>query len=326
MSENFQIDLFGEIIEVKPNGKNSSRKKKSDPFKVKWSFSKRNLLETCLRKYFYQYYAGKLEPNGIQSFDSIKFLKGLSNRHLVGGKIIHNLVRLYLTKAKSGTEFSLDWLKQRAKEKIEQSIDYSHALLSGRDKKFDFQPFLLQEVYYENGSVRELYQEVEAKVIKALENFMESEQFEKFRSSGKMIGSFVEKKFSIQLNDQITIIGEADLAYHNDGDFVIADWKTGKVDDGDDSMQLLTYTWWAIDQVGANTEKIKIYKAYLNEDTIKGFTLSEREIFRNKLAIKQSAEAMIEVAGFGAAGDELAFTPCRQPKICSLCPFQKICK
>src|SRR5580658_2108349 len=126
MNENIQIDLFGEIVEVKPSGKTSSRKKNDNLITVKWSFSRRNTLETCLRKYYYQYYAAKLEdPGNRMNFDSVRFLKGLSNQHLVGGKIIHNLIRLYLTKAKNGTEFSLDWMKQRAKEKIQQSIDYS---------------------------------------------------------------------------------------------------------------------------------------------------------------------------------------------------------
>jgi CRISPR/Cas system-associated exonuclease Cas4 (RecB family) len=318
-----QTDLFGQIISLD----NQSNAKKSVAPSVKWSFSRRNTMETCLRKYYYQYYASKLEKSDDKrNLDSVKFLKGLSNQYLVGGKILHNLIRLYLTKAKVGTEFSLDWLKQRAKEKIEQSIDYSNAVLSGTEKKFDFPPFLLQEVYYQNASIREIYQEVEDKIIKALEIFLESEKLEQFRTSGKLPSSVIEKKFRIQLNDQIAITGEADLAYHSENDFIICDWKTGKVDDGNDSMQLLTYTWWAIDQAGANNDKIRIYKVYLTEDTYKEFSLSEREIFRNKLAIRQSAEAMLEMIRFAELGDELAFTPCRQPKICSLCPFQKICK
>ncbi|MBS1598467.1 MAG: PD-(D/E)XK nuclease family protein [Bacteroidetes bacterium] len=327
MNENNQIDLFGEIIETKPGGKTSSRKKNNNLITIKWSFSRRNVFETCLRKYYYQYYAAKLEGAGSRvNFDSVKFLKGLSNQHLVSGKIIHNLIRLYLTKAKSGTELSLDWMKQRAKEKIQQSIDYSNALLLGKEIKFDYPPFVLQEVYVETNVIKDIYQEVEVKVFEALKNFMESAQFEQFRTAGKLAGSFVEKKFRIQLNDEVVITGEADLAYLYQDGFIICDWKTGKVDDGQDSMQLLTYTWWAIDQAGANKEKIKIYKAYLGENSLKEFSLSEREIFRNKLAIRQSAEAMLEMAQFGEAGDELAFTPCRQPKICSLCAFQKICK
>ena len=326
MSENFQIDLFGQIVESNSSDKKSSRNKKNGPIKVKWSFSRRNTLETCLRKYYYQYYASKLEPTGTKDFKSIRFLKSLSSQHLVAGKVIHNLVKLYLKKAQTGPEFTIEWLRQSAKQKIEQSIEYSKSVLAGKEKQYQFPPFLLMEVFNEDPNASTIYETVEQKVLIALENFMESNLFEEFRAAGKVLGSHVEKKFSLQLNDRVTVTGETDLAYQRNGEFVIVDWKTGKKDDGEDSMQLLTYTWWAIEQAGADKNSIKIFKAYLNEDVKKEFSLSDHEIFRNKLAIRQSAESMLEMAQFGIAGDEFAFTPCRQPKICANCQFQKICK
>jgi hypothetical protein len=327
MTNNLQTNLFGEIIDVNPGRKQAVAAKRPKAITVKWSFSRRNTMETCLRKYYYQYYAAKQEKLTMgESFESVKFLKRLSNQYLVGGKILHNLIRLYFAKAKEEMELSLDWLKQRAREKIKQSIEYSNAVFSGQLVDYEYPPFLLQELYYENPDAAEIYNHVETMVLKGLEIFMTSEKLARFRASGKLAPAFVEKKFRIQLTDQITITGETDLAYQDKEAFVICDWKTGKVDDGDDSMQLLTYTLWALDQAGANNGKTKIYKAYLYEDVVKAFSLSEREIFRNKMAIKQSAEAMLEMAEFAEIGNEMAFTPCRQPKICALCPFQKICK
>lgn len=325
MNEQFQMDLFGQIVEPASVGKKSSRNKKGI-LTVKWSFSRRNTMETCLRKYFYNYYAAKHFPVTADRMSSIRFLKTLSNQHLVGGKIIHNLIKLYLTKAKTGTEYSLEWLKQRAIEKIQQSIEYTHTILSGTEKNYEYPPFILQEIVFENAQYREIYQEVEAKVLEALENFMLAEEFEEFRTLGKTPGSYTEKKFRLPINEHITLTGETDLAYYKGDNFIINDWKTGKVEDGDDSMQLLTYTLWAIDQIGVDKSKVKIFKSYVNHGVKKELSLSDREIFRNKLAIRQSGETMLEMAGYGENGDELAFTPCRQQKICSLCPFQKICK
>jgi CRISPR/Cas system-associated exonuclease Cas4 (RecB family) len=326
MTNNLQTNLFGEIVDAGVSQQPVS-KKKQKLVKVRWSFSRRNTMETCLRKYYYQYYAAKHESKlGIPVFDSVKFLKGLSSQHLVGGKILHNLIRLYLIKSKEGTEFSLDWLKDRAKEKIKESLEYSQAIFEGEQFEQQYPPFLLQEVFYKNPDAEEIYREVERKVLKGLEIFITSEKLGEFRTAGKSANSFVEKKFRIQLTTQIAITGESDLAYRNDNGFVICDWKTGKVDDGDDSMQLLTYTLWAMEEMGVSNDQTKIYKAYLYEDVVKGFSLSEREVFRNKMAIKQSAEAMLEMAAFAEAGEESAFTACRQPKICALCSFQKICK
>jgi hypothetical protein len=327
MTGNLQTNLFGELIDINPGRKQAVAAKLPKPITVRWSFSRRNTMETCLRRYFYQYYAAKQENlNVSKSSDSIKFLKRLSNQYLVGGKILHSLIRLYFAKAKEEMELSLDWLKQRAREKIKLSIEYSNAVFSGQRVDYEYPPFLLQELYFENPDAAEIYRRVEVMVLKGLEIFMTSEKLAPFRASGKLAPAFIEKKFRIQLTDQITITGETDLAYRDKEAFVICDWKTGKVDDGDDSMQLLTYTLWAMDQEGAGSLKTKIYKAYLYEDVVKAFSLSEREVFRNKMAIKQSAEAMLEMAEFGETGNEMAFTPCRQPKICALCPFQKICK
>ena len=187
-------------------------------------------------------------------------------------------------------------------------------------------PCLLQEVFFGEANYRTLYQEVEEKICLILKNALCSEVFVPFVKGGIQQDSYVEKKFKLKLNDQIKISGEVDVAYEEGDLFVICDWKTGKVDDGDDSMQLLVYTWWAMDELGVALENVKLYKAYLLENGVKAFRLSEKEFFMNKMAIRQSAEVMLEMAEFGVEGDWSAFTPCNQPKICSLCPFQKICQ
>jgi|ADGO01.1.fsa_nt_gi hypothetical protein len=153
--------------------------------------------------------------------------------------------------------------ENHSKNKISESITYTQNVIAGKEIKQKYPPFILQEIFYDDQNYREIYQEVEHKVITALENFMTSPQFEQFKLSGKMPGSYVRKKIFIPLTEQINISGEADLAFYKDDAFEINDWKTGKVEDGDDSMQLLTYTLWAIEQVGVDLSKIKIFKSYL---------------------------------------------------------------
>lgn len=319
-----QMDLFGGTLfeEELPPKKIAQTPTPS----VEWSFSRRGTLETCPRKYYYQYYGGKQEKRGSpKELDSIRFMKMLSNQHLVSGKIVHSLIRLFLTKAQEGTIYPLDFLKKMARESVTNSIVYTENYQQGDEKKNPYL-HLLQEVFEERENYEVTYQEVIDKTSTLLDNFYQSEVFKPFVEAGKKPGAFAEKKFKLPLDDHTKVSGEADLAFWQDGHFVICDWKTGKVDDGDDSMQLLTYTWWAMDTQNVPLDKVKLYKAYLLENEVKEFRLSEREFYMNKIAIRQSADVMLEMAEFGEEGDWSAFTPCNQQKICALCPFQKICQ
>ena len=323
--QGFQLGLFGDAF----HGENQQLPEVAKPsnYSVVWSFSRRNTLETCPRKYYYQYYGSKQEKRGSpKELDSIRFLKMLSNQHLVSGKIVHSLIRLYLTKAQEGTKYTLDFLKKMARDKVTQSIAFTENYQQGDEKKHQYPPYLLQEVFEGRENYGALYQEVAEKTSKLLDNFYQSEIIKPFAEAGEKPAAFAEKKFKLPLNEYSKVSGEVDLAFWEDRHFVICDWKTGKVDDGDDSMQLLTYTWWAMEEQKAPLDKIKLYKAYLLENEIKEFGLTERDFYQNKIAIRQSADAMLEMAEFGEEGDYAAFTPCRQPKICALCPFQKICQ
>ena len=127
------MDLFGEVAnqEAQPATIVAPPSRAT----VEWSFSRRNVLETCPRKYYYQYYGGKQEKRGSpKELDSLRFLKMLSNQHLVSGKIAHELIRLYLTKAKEGATFKLDRLQSMAREKVRQSITFSENYVPGAEK------------------------------------------------------------------------------------------------------------------------------------------------------------------------------------------------
>jgi len=321
----FQLDLFGGAFFKKDQ--QLAEIAKTSASSVVWSFSRRNTLETCPRKYYYQYYGSKQEKRGSpKELDSIRFLKMLSNQHLVSGKIVHSLIRLYLTKAQEGTVYPLDTLKKMARDKVTQSIAFTENYQQGDEKKYQYPPYLLQEVFEERENCRAMYQEVIDKTSMLLESFHQSEVFKPFVEAGKRPGAFAEKKFKLPLDEHTKVSGEADLAFWEDGHFVICDWKTGKVEDVDDSMQLLTYTWWAMEEHKAPLDKIKLYKAYLLKNEVKEFSLTERDFYQNKIAIRQNADTMLEMAEFGEEGNCDAFTPCRQPKICALCPFHKICQ
>ena len=73
-----------------------------------YSYSKRDALESRVRRYFYEYYAAaKAVPFDAERKEAIRWMKGLKNRHLVAGEILHSLIQMRLTR---GLGWSTDWL------------------------------------------------------------------------------------------------------------------------------------------------------------------------------------------------------------------------
>ena len=57
--------------------------------RITWSYSRRGAFEQCPRRYFYQYYAAAKRGSYLKDAGQrVRFLKGLSNRHLRAGALI----------------------------------------------------------------------------------------------------------------------------------------------------------------------------------------------------------------------------------------------
>ncbi|MFQ5754210.1 MAG: PD-(D/E)XK nuclease family protein, partial [bacterium] len=99
---NVQVDLFGIPIREVPN--------------FIWSYSRREVLEQCPRKYYYHYYGSSSRTAETErDKEALKFLKKLSNRHMRIGKIFHLIIRTYFTKLIEGETWELDRLLSWAK-------------------------------------------------------------------------------------------------------------------------------------------------------------------------------------------------------------------
>ena len=106
------------VFEGMEPGGASSRVAAAKPTSIPWSYSRRNLLQQCPLSYYFEYYGSKkriaeAEPRK----ERLRFLKGLSSRHLRTGEITHLVIRTYLNRLREGEEWSLErlvsWVSQR---------------------------------------------------------------------------------------------------------------------------------------------------------------------------------------------------------------------
>jgi hypothetical protein len=293
---------------------------------ISWSPSKMNTARQCSRRLYYQYFGSKKhKAKNDPDKQRLAYLSKLSNKALVSGEIVHAVIAIYLRKAKLNDVWTLDRTRGFAFHILDQAIEYSKNEKNNNHVQFEFPPAILKELYYGEVSEKEIVDEIRAKLDLNLTNFVKSHLFEPHRMGGRQYTSLIEEKAKFKLTEDIRIDSVVDLAFQNGTKFQIVDWKTGKADVEETSLQLLTYALWAIQSKKIERESIVIEKAYLGEDKLDSLEFSELHLTRAKTRIRQDAEILRELSVFGFDGNEQAFAKCGKPKICKLCPFEEVC-
>jgi RecB family exonuclease len=279
---------------------------------VEWSYSRRNTLEQCPRKYYFDYYGSvqrkaQCEPQKLL----LRSLKSLQNRYERTGEIVHKVISEYFRAARTGTVKSPVDLVRDAKR------------LFATDTHSD-EPKLI-EFYYKQENAADLCQESEKKMIVALENFAKHPRYEKIRLRGRQSGVKVEELFRLK-NFSCRVTGVVDFAAQTKGIIGIVDWKTGKKNAGEeDSLQLAIYAHWGTEQFGCPVEKVMVFKAFLGSGDLVRFSSKSSSLENARLRVLQDVERMVEVHPYGMDGRMNAFTACAQKRVCSLCPYIAAC-
>lgn len=291
-----------------------------------WSYSRRETLEQCPRKYYYQYYGSNLtKAKDDPQKKKLHFLKALQNRHLRTGGILHLVIKTYLNKLQQGEEWTLDPLLRWARKLYRTDLEYSRRYKHGTplsDKKHP--PALLLEFYYGLPNAESLCAAAEKRLITALTNFITSQNLAQFRSGAGKASALIEESARLKAS-RFTLSGKVDLAYWEGTRIVIVDWKIGSAGSSDDSLQMLAYAWWAKQEFKCLSDCITPHRVHLADNTVSTFNVSEKGLTRVEARILQDLERMQEADNYGRRGLVEAFTPCAQSKVCALCPFQEVC-
>lgn len=318
---NAQLGLF----DAPPGGAPALAPEKK-PARVGWSHSRREMLEQCPRRYYYQYYGSHARVAKTEPQKSIlRFLKRLSNRYLRLGEIVHLVIQTYLKRLRQGESWSLERLLSWARDMYRRDLTYSQHYRPGEplsDEKYP--PILLLEFYTGIDNAEELWAESETRLIAALTNFVESPKFARFHTGSCQANALIEKRITVKTS-HFSLKGQIDLAYSDQNRVVIVDWKIGSSSGGGDSLQLLSYALAAMQEFRCQPEQIDLCRAHLVDNEVIPFVAGEKEIVRARARILQDMERMRALDGYGCDAVSQVFTPCAQPRIYALCPFQKIC-
>jgi len=291
------------------------------------SYSKREILETCLRRFFYQYYASdKRNPFDETKKQTIRQLKNMSSCYLLAGEILHSLIALYF---KKGSDWGFQWYITNSKKRFDKHLNYSQNPGHNADQlKEQYPPKMLLEYYYNNPNAENIANQAQERLVLALNNFFSNNDFSLLRKALLEKKLLIEEKISgLKINDY-GIDGKLDIVAIDDtvSKIWIIDWKLGSPDGEQNSLQLFTYGWWAAEKIPFEPSEVKFQRAFLGGGVIeKECFLDDSFLRRGKARLIQDIELMKELDSYGKAGNERAFSQCQKEKVCAQCKYQQIC-
>ena len=137
----------------------------------------------------------------------------------------------------------------------------------------------------------------------------------------------MEQRISGITVDDCAVCGQIDLIGQIHDKIEVIDWKMGCQSGYVDSLQLITYGWWASQRYSVDPTRIRVRRVFLGDGMIEeGCVLSDALIKRAKARIIQDIELMKELHTYGITGNEEAFTPCIKEKVCQQCKYQEVCE
>lgn len=315
-----QLDLFGNAI------KDLVLIIDSDDIRINWSYSRMQAFRDCPRKYYFLYYGSKKRKAKAEPLkEKLIELARLSNKYMVQGNLIHQMISTYFRQAKKGELWTLNRLISFATMIINETFAYNEAIRNGNaETNQKFPKPVLKELFYSRIPDNDLKNEIIDITNKCLENFFNSAEYDHLRYGGTKPSSKIEGDTSFFLNENLFVDGKVDIAYLDNKRLIIADWKTGKKEIQDTSLQLLVYALWARQFKEWDFSELEIQKAYLATGTLEKLDFSELHVSRAKARILQDAELLKEMDEYGKESEKEAFTM-HIGKNCKNCPFEEIC-
>ena len=233
-----------------------------------WSLSRHKTLQSCQRKYAYDYYVshnGWLQYNVSPEAQHAYRLKKLQHLPMFFGHVAHGIIEETIMMILRYNEVpDVTTLIERARRKLNDAYIQSKNEAAWAAKPS--RSTMLYDMYYNGNLNREevaIYQE---RLHIIFENFLNSYTVQQLRQNREFIDLQQAEEFrTIKLND-ITVYLVMDILYKDrrTDQWVIVDWKTGK-STADDRQQLALYAYYVHKTLRVPLEQIEVRNEYLLE-------------------------------------------------------------
>lgn len=290
------------------------------------SYSKRELLDRCLRQFFYEYYAAsKKLPFDSARKPLVQKLKQCTGVYLLAGEKLHWFIEQFLKKGSS----SRNWAERTCTSSFDLAVRYSRdpeANVGLQDLAYP--PPMLLEFYYADPQADELAAKARESLCRGVRRFLEHESVKELWTEITTGEHYVEQRVGgLPKFDDFGIEGQIDLVGRDTDRVRIVDWKLGVSGGSHDSLQMLIYGLWAEKKFRVEPSQVSARRVFLGDGTVEPERPLDRGIMVvGKARMLQDIELMKELDPYGRTGIEEAFSPCHRENVCRQCKYQGICQ
>jgi hypothetical protein len=312
-----QPSLFGETaLGIKGDPKNDL---------LDWSPSKRDVLNQCPRRYYYQYYGASSRFAADESQKGqLQFYRKFSNSWMLAGILLHAKIRQEFKALKDGAPNEPEELVKAFNQRWERVREASVQFVRSGDVNATVGKVLLLEFVFEDPEAESMWSAAGERLGKALTGFMTLPSLERFRKGGLTYDAAIEKRVKVD-GQGFCMRGQIDLAWKEDGRVTVADWKSSSRDSGDSDLQLLVYALAVQQHFNCQLSELDLFRVELDSGRIVRQDVNEQEAARARARMAQDTRLMMDLDKYGQQGVAEAFTPTGSKRICRLCPYQRIC-
>ncbi len=295
------------------------------PNEFSWSRSRDATFQECRRRYYFQYYGswGGWNAGVDPRTREIYILKQLKSRQMWAGEVVHRCIQRSLENLRSGIE-PLPEDRVIAMTLDQMRLEWSRS----RKGVYHAQPkaTALFEHEYKVDVADEVWKENAQHVENCLHTFYQSEIFRDL--SGLTREDWIEvEDLSNFFLEGTKVFVKLDCACRRDGKTWIYDWKTGRRDDQENSLQLACYALYAQEKWGISPEDLRVLEFHLATDRLMEFQVTSANLKRVREymlgSIRDMRELWSEDGINQVDGDACSLTEERWR--CKNCNYKRLC-
>lgn len=293
-----------------------------------WSYSKGQTLNSCSRRYYYDYFGSskKLAASDPDKAELLQ-LSQFSSRHLRAGALLHLGIRTFYKKLLAGDEIRtpgiVDWVGKLFRS--DRAASHAFCRTGHLPQEDGFAPVVLLEFLRTPDEAEALFQTALDRLTGAFRNFLTGAACAPYRDLERARQAFVEKRFRVEAAG-ITLTGQVDFASRMSSGFRIVDWKIGEESiSAPESLQLLSYALWATEALRIPLEDLEILQIPLLGEARDPMRVTSSMVDLARSRIIEDTQMTAALEEFGRQGLASAFTPRDHPNICAMCPYRGPC-
>lgn len=293
-----------------------------------WSKSRDEQFRECQRKYYYDKYQSWGGWDKFSASDSrmAYILKNLKNRWAWKGETVHHVIETILKSARSGRPVPQAEAQTLLTETMRK--DYR----SSKSKKYMEEPkksIGLFEHEYLKPVSDDTWKKIHDSSAECLTNFYNSTFYKELLAENPSNWLIIEDLEEYNFEGS-KIYVKLDFARKNGNTIEIYDWKTGKNNPADASVQMGTYALYAMGKWRVPLNAIKCFLMNLSSHPAMPElqSLGQESLDKTKHFIKQSIEGMhtlLDDVKKNTPKPKAEFAYTTDPRSCDSCNFLKIC-